>query len=76
MMDWRAWIFLGVAAVAGALLLGLGAWIFLIAEIASPAVMTCGALTLALTGLAWHRHRRAMRGNLSNLSMDSVSEPR
>jgi hypothetical protein len=75
-MDWRAWIFLGVPTVLGALLLGLGIWIFLVARIASPAVMTCGALTLGLTALAWWRHRQALAQNLSKLSMDSAGEPR
>lgn len=76
MTNWVERIFFAVPILIGVLLLGLGVWIFLVVRIPSPAVMACGALTLALTGLAWRRHRRVVQENLSNLSMDSVSEPR
>ena len=54
-----AMLFFPIATVAGVLLLALGTWILLVAAIPSPTVMASGALTLALTALAWRAHRRA-----------------
>jgi len=54
-----ATLFFLLATVAGALLLLFGIWIFVIAALPSATTMTCGALALVLTGLAWRAHRRA-----------------
>jgi len=47
------------ATAAGMCLLIFGIWIFLVSAIPAPTTMVCGALTLALTWLAWRAHRRA-----------------
>lgn len=47
--------FLAVA-VAGAVLLLAGIWIFWVSAEPAPATMVCGALASALTWLSWRAH--------------------